>query len=107
MIDFTDVFRIFNVVLIVAYFVYMFSLKSWWATRPREERLILASHPIVLFVTAYSSIEGIMQDLSIGGRVFLYTPSLILCVIGLMTMNRKIRTIKKREEAKLQNGRKA
>ena len=100
MIDFTDIFRIFNVVLIVAYFVYMFRLTSWWATRPREERLILVSHPVVLFVTAYSSVEGIVQDLSPGGRVFLYTPSLILCVFGLMALNRKIRTIKKREEGK-------
>lgn len=100
MIDFADIFRIFNVVLIVAYFVYMLSLKSWWATRPREERIILVSQPILLFVTAYASVEGIVQDLSPGGRVFLYTPSLILCVFGLMALNRKIRTIKKREEAK-------
>ena len=98
MIDFADVFRIFNVALIVAYYVYMLGLKSWWATRPREERIILVSHPILLFVTAYSSVEGIVQDLSPGGRVFLYTPSLILCVFGLMTLNRKIRTIRKREE---------
>lgn len=100
MIDFTDAFRIFNVFLIAVYFVYMLRLKSWWATRPREERFILVSHPVLLFVTAYSSIEGIMQDLSPGGRVFLYTPSLILCVFGLVTLNRKIRTIKKREEVK-------
>ena len=105
MIDFTDIFRILNVILIIAYFAYMMSLKGWWATRPREERLILVSHPVLLFVTAYSSIEGIMQDLSPGGRVYLYTPSLILCVFGLMTMNRKIRTIKKREEVTHQNGR--
>lgn len=98
MIDFADVFRIFNVVLIVAYFVYMMSLKSWWATRPREERFILVSHPVLLFVTAYSSVEGIVQDLSPGARVFLYTPSLILCVFGLMALNHKIRTIRKREE---------
>lgn len=100
MIDFTDIFRFFNVVLILAYFVYMLSLKSWWSTRPREERLILVSHPVLLFVTAYSSIEGVLQDLSPGGRVFLYTPSLILCVLGLISLNRKIRTIRKREEDK-------
>lgn len=98
--DFADFFRIFNVVLVFAYFCYMMSLKNWWATRPREERLILVSHPVLLFVTAYSSVEGIAQDLSPGGRVFLYTPSLILCVFGLMALNHKIRTIRKREEDK-------
>lgn len=103
MIDFADFFRIFNVILIVAYFVYMLSLKSWWATRPREERFILVSHPVLLFVTAYSSVEGIVQDLSPGGRVFLYTPSLILCVLGLMALNHKIRTIRKREEDEYDN----
>lgn len=98
MIDFADIFRLFNVVLIIAYFVYMIYLKDWWATRPREERIILVSHPVLLFVTAYSSIEGIVQDLSPGGRVFLYTPSLALCVFGLLILNRKIRNIRKREE---------
>lgn len=100
MMDFADIFRFFNVVLIIAYFVYMLRLKSWWSTRPRVERLILVSHPVLLFVTAYSSVEGIILDLSPRGRVFLYTPSLILCVFGLMTLNRKIRTIRKREEDK-------
>ena len=103
MIDFADIFRIFNVALIVAYFAYMMSLKGWWATRPREERVVLVSHPIVLFVTAYSSVEGIVQDLSPGGRVFLYTPSLILCVWGLISLSRKIRTVRKREEVKYVN----
>lgn len=96
--DFAVYVRVFNILLVLAYFSYMVVLRGWWATRPREERIILISHPILLLVTAYASIEGLVQGLSAGARVFLYTPSLILCLFGLVTLNSKIRYFKKREE---------
>lgn len=96
--DWSDYLRLFNILLIFTYFVYMFSVIDWWATRPREERMILVSHPILLGITAYASLEGIINDLSPGARVFLYTPSLILCLVALVALSKKIRSVRQRKE---------
>lgn len=94
----SDYLRLFNILLICAYFVYMVTVIDWWATRPREERMVLVSHPILLGITAYASLEGITSDLSPGVRVFLYTPSLILCLVALVALSKKIRYVRQRKD---------
>lgn len=102
--DIALVLRILNLALVVVYFIYLLGLRDWWATRDREERVILVANPVLLGVTAYASLEGILQDITPGARVFLYTPSIFLCLFGVLLLRNKIRSNNKNREED-QNGR--
>lgn len=93
-----DLVRLLNMVLTVICFYYMWHLNRWWASRPKEERLILTSIPLLLIVLLYSSGESIIQDVGFGTRLLLYTPVLIICIIGSFLLARKIRLIEKNRE---------
>lgn len=96
--------RILNLVLVSLYFIYLLSLRDWWVTRSKEERVILVANPVLLGVTAYASLEGILQNLDPGVRVFLYTPSIILCLFGVFLLRSKIRSSNKTRKEDKKNG---
>lgn len=96
--------RILNLLLVALYFIYLVSLRDWWASRDKEERVILVANPVLLGVTAYASLEGILQNLDPGARVFLYTPSIILCLFGVFLLRSKIRSNNKAREEDKKNG---
>lgn len=96
--------RILNLVLVVLYFIYLVSLRDWWASKPKEERVVLIANPVILGVTAYASLEGIIQSISPGTRVFLYTPSIILCLFGVFLLRSTIRSNNKDRKEDKKNG---
>lgn len=94
-----DLLRILNMTLVVVWFAQMWYLHKWWASRPKEERLILACMPLLLLLILFSSGESILQDVGFGSRVLLFTPILVLCLFSSFKMAKKVRKInKKREE---------
>lgn len=96
--------RILNLVLVVLYFIYLVGLRDWWATRPKEERVVLIANPVILGVTAYATLEGLLQNITPGTRVFLYTPSIILCLFGVFLLRSKIRSSNKTRKEDKKNG---
>lgn len=90
-----DVIRLINMGLIVVCFYYMWHLNRWWASRPKEERLILTTVPLLLVIILFSSGESLVQNVGFGARLLLFTPVLILCIVGSGLLAKKIREVDK------------
>ena len=85
-----DIFRVINVLLILAVLVLMANIRAWFFTKPKSERVALVSIPIMLVVLAFGTIETILHNIGFGARVVAFTPSLILLYIGLMKLKKNI-----------------
>lgn len=93
-----DIFRLVNAVMAFVCLVFMWRLYPWWMTRTRPERFVLASLIILVMVTGYGSVEAYMMDVPPGARVVLYTPSLFICLFGLMGLSKRVRQYRKEEK---------
>lgn len=85
-----DLFRILNMSLIVVWFYFMWKLHPWWASRPKEERMLLVCMPLLLLITLFSSGESLAQNVGFGARVLLLTPVLSLLIFSTFKLSRKI-----------------
>lgn len=99
-----DSFRVINLLVISVCLIQSITLKNWWLSNRKELRLILITIPILMLTIAYGTIEAIIQDVGFGGRVLLYTPSLILVMISFSLMKKKVKAVEKLRKD-VQNGR--
>lgn len=88
-----DVLRLINIGLIVVWFYFMCYLYQWWASRPKEERMILTTIPLLLLLILFSTGESLAQDVGFGSRLLIFTPVLILCIFSSVKLALKVRHI--------------
>lgn len=93
-----DVLRLINALLAGLSLVGMCSLYSWWVTRPRAERFILLSLMFLVIVTGYGSLEALLMDVPPGARVVFYTPALLYCLYGVVSLYRKVHKYQKEDD---------
>lgn len=95
-----DLFRLLNAITALVCLIFMRRLYPWWMTRARPERFVFASLIILIMVTGYGSVEAYLMDVPPGARVVLYTPSLFICLFGLIGLSRRVRKFRKEEKKK-------